>query len=517
MKKLDTNYIKSEFTKIQNYFLTGRYDKVIEKTLVLLKKDPGQFAFYNYIGLSYRQLNKLEDAEKIFNRALKLFPNSLSIICNLGSLYRIMQKYEQSEYLFQRGLQIKKDDFNILCNYGNLKRDLNLNEEAINYYKKAYDINNKNVALLINMAAVYQINGEFESSKKLLKKIQSDFPKNTKADFMYSSIHNYSEIDEHRDMMLEKLNLELDNQNLDFLYFALAKSYADISNYKESSKYFIKANKEHYKQFPEYNFNNELKIFSKVKDLFKDFKFKNVDINTKPELIFIVGMPRSGTTLTHQIISSHSNVYGGGEMLIIGKIFNKKIHDNVYLDNFFKTKSNEFNEFINKTSKEIKKIFIQFSKEIILDKSPLNFIWIGFIKALFPTAKIIHCKRNLRDVALSIYKNSFEAGSLPWSYNDENIVDFINAYEDLMLFWNNLLQNEIYHCEYENLVMNKEDETRKLINFCNLEWEDQCIDHTKNKSSIKTVSIYQARKPIYTSSIKLSDNYLDYLDFLKKL
>ena len=309
----------------------------------------------------------------------------------------------------------------------------------------------------------------------------------------------------------------MQEQDKVYLYFALSKSYSDINDYKKSSEYFKIANMLQYTLMKNYDFDKEMEVFEIIKEKFKNYKFKSTKSNKFPSKIFIVGLPRSGTTLTHQIISSHSNVYGGGEMLIIGKIFNKKIHDNVYLDNFFKTKSNEFNEFINKTSKEIKKIFIQFSKEIILDKSPLNFIWIGFIKALFPTAKIIHCKRNLRDVALSIYKNSFEAGSLPWSYNDENIVDFINAYEDLMLFWNNLLRNEIYHCEYENLVMNKEDETRKLINFCNLEWEDQCIDHTKNKSSIKTVSIYQARKPIYTSSIKLSDNYLDYLDFLKKL
>ena len=106
---------------------------------------------------------------------------------------------------------------------------------------------------------------------------------------------------------------------------------------------------------------------------------------------------------------------------------------------------------------------------------------------------------------------------MPWSYNDETLVQFIKAYDDLMNFWNNKLSNQIYNCEYENLVDNQLDETKKIINFCNLDWQDSCIDYTKNDTGIKTVSISQARKPIYKSSIKLSDNYLEYLAFLNKI
>jgi hypothetical protein len=118
---------------------------------------------------------------------------------------------------------------------------------------------------------------------------------------------------------------------------------------------------------------------------------------------------------------------------------------------------------------------------------------------------------------LSIYRNFFDGGHLPWSYNEETLIKFIEAYKDLMNFWNEKLPNQIYSCEYENLVSNKLQETKKMIAFCNLNWEENCADHTNNDAVIKTVSISQARKPIYKSSIKLSDNYLNYLDFLKKL
>ena len=513
---IDINYIKSELVKIQKYFLEQKFEKVVEKTKKLMKKDPYQVPFYNYIGLAYRQLGQNLNAENTFKKGLKIFPNNISIICNLGALYRVMAKFAEAEYYLRRGLELKKDDFNILCNYGNLKRDLNKNEEAIKYYKEAYKINSLNETLLINLAGAFGINAEFEESRKVLKEIHVNFPKNTKADFMYSSIHSYQEDDNHRNQMINKLKLNLHQQDMVYLNFAIAKSYSDIKNYSESSKYFINANKNQF-NISNYSFENELKIFNIIKDRFKNFEFKNLYPSVEPNLIFIVGLPRSGTTLTHQIVSSHSKVYGAGELPIIINLFNNKIKDTSFLDKIFQDKDYDKNVFIQKFSQQVEKLFTQFDSKIILDKSPLNFIWIGFIKLLFPKAKIIHCKRNLRDVGLSIYKNFFDGGHLPWSYNEETLIKFIEAYKDLMNFWNEKLPNQIYSCEYENLVSNKLQETKKMIAFCNLEWEENCADHTNNDAVIKTVSISQARKPVYKSSIKLSDNYLNYLDFLKKL
>ena len=125
------------------------------------------------------------------------------------------------------------------------------------------------------------------------------------------------------------------------------------------------------------------------------------------------------------------------------------------------------------------------NNSIILDKAPLNFMWIGHINLLFPDAKIIHCKRNLKDTALSIYKNMFDASALTWTYNQDHLIGFVELYQELMNFWHKKIPNYIYDCSYEELVSNKENETRKLIEFCNLEWEDNCIDHTKNKTGIK--------------------------------
>jgi tetratricopeptide (TPR) repeat protein len=516
-KKVDVNYIKSEFAKVNNYFINKNFKKVIEKTLSLLKKDPYQIVFYNYTGLSYRQLGQYQNAEIIFKKGLKIFPRSLTILTNLGSLYREMLRYDDAEEYLNKALKINENDHACLCNMANLQRDLNKHELSIKLYEKAYKINNNNETLLFNLAGAYQIMNEFEKSKKILKEIHIKFPKNIKADYMFSTIHDYGEIDNQRNLMIKKFESQITTQEKVYLGFAIAKSYSDIKMYEKSSKYFVNANKLQHSLMKDYNFENDIKIFDIIKNRFENFQF-NLDVTKKtPDKIFIVGLPRSGTTLAHQIISSHSKVHGAGELPIINMIFRNKILDNEFLDIFFVNQNLKNNPALKGVVNDIEMFFNKFGSNIILDKAPLNFLWIGFIKALFPNSKIIHCKRNLRDTALSIYKNCFDGQSIPWSYNDKNLVKFIRAYKDLMVFWGNKLSGHIYNLEYENLITNQSTETKKIINFCNIEWDPNCLNFTKNKTPIKTVSISQARKPIYNTSNNLSDKYLEYLDFLKSL
>jgi len=508
-KKISLEYLQKELNKINNLFISKNYELVIEKATALLKKDPTQVTFYNYIGLSHRQLGELIKAEDIFKRGLKKHPHALSILCNLGAIYRQMELFSDAEKIFDRALKINPKSTNVLINFGNLKRDLNKFDECIELYKQALLLDDNIETLLINLAGTYQITGEFEKSKEILKKLQLKFPDNIIADKMLSTINFYNADDDHQKLMLKKINNpDLTTENKIPLFFALAKSYSDQKEYKNSSNYFIKGNDSQFKVFKNYNFDEEFNLFDTIKKKFTNQVFDLTRSPNVPNLIFVVGLPRSGTTLTHQIISSHTRVYGAGELPVLNSVLSKKIFDNDKLDE----------SYINKLSNETLSLFKQYDENlIILDKSPLNFQWIGFIKLMFPCAKIIHCKRNLKDTALSIYKNVFDGSSLPWSYNQENLLNFINLYKNLMAFWHTKIPNYIYDCEYEELVNNQASETRKIINFCNLDWEDDCMDFTKKGSPIKTVSIAQARKPIYKSSVNLNKNYTDYLHFLNKI
>jgi hypothetical protein len=179
----------------------------------------------------------------------------------------------------------------------------------------------------------------------------------------------------------------------------------------------------------------------------------------------------------------------------------KKIIKDIY------SKKNFFQDFVFKSLSEH-----NFESQVFTDKSVQNFLWIGFIKLFFPNAKIIVTDRNPKDICSSIFKINFKNGFMNFAYNQKDIANFYNLYFDLVNYWKKLYPKEIYTAKYENLINNNVIETKKIINFCDLEWDQNCLRHDKNKSAIKTASVSQARKPIYKSSINLSDNYSKYLN-----
>ena len=156
------------------------------------------------------------------------------------------------------------------------------------------------------------------------------------------------------------------------------------------------------------------------------------------------------------------------------------------------------------------------SSKIFTDKAPLNFRFIGFIKYLFPNAKIINCRRDPVDTIWSNFKNYF-SNSMPFTNDLEDIAQFYKLYEDLMAFFRKKFPEIIYDIEYSNLVENTEIEIKKLLNFCELKWDNNCLNHHKNERAIKTASSTQARKPIYKTAVKSSDRYKDYLKNIKSI
>ena len=152
---------------------------------------------------------------------------------------------------------------------------------------------------------------------------------------------------------------------------------------------------------------------------------------------------------------------------------------------------------------------------IITDKAPLNFKWIGIIKMIFPNSKIIHCTRDKLENSWSIYKNEFEQGML-FSNSFKDIVDYYELHDDIMNFWKDNYSKDIFELNYEELVNNSEQKIKDLIKFCELDWERSCLEFYKNKKSIKTVSFDQARNPIYKTSLKGSEKFKKYLIGLDK-
>ena len=266
-----------------------------------------------------------------------------------------------------------------------------------------------------------------------------------------------------------------------------------------------------------YNIAKDKELFLNIKKIFKDIDFKKFNNSQKDNIIFILGMPRSGTSLVEQIISSHSEVFGAGELPILSNIIKEKFIENEQLiNNKINSSFNELSILETLKLNYLKYIeYFNFNEKYITDKAPLNFRWIGFIKIFFPNAKIIHCTRDPKNNCLSMFKNLFEGG-LPFTYDEDDIVKYYKLYQDLMKFWHERFGESILNIKYEDMVEDNEIEIKRIINFCELNWEDSCLKFYNNKTPIKTMSTAQARQPIYKSSVKSFDKYREFLKIIDK-
>ena len=512
MKNIE--YLKNQLSIMLNLFKTKRFDELIEKGTLLIKKFPEQTIFYNITSLAYNAINKREHAINLLLRALKIEPNNFNILNNLGLVSSNMSADVKAQEYFERALNLKPDFLDALINFGNLKISQNKNEEAKKLFISALNINNKVIPAKISLAGYYEQTGNFEEARNLYHQVLAEDPNNTIADKSISLIHKYKVGDTHLKMMEEKVKNELDLEDKERINFALGKAYEDIGEYKKSFLHYESANKI-YKKNTNYNVKHDVELFEIIKKKFTNNKIAPLK-NNGQKLIFIVGMPRSGTTLAEQILSSHKDVYGAGELSFLSKSIEERVlTKEKKLDDTIHTLEPEVLEDIQK--EYLAKIKIFNSKEkYFIDKAPLNFRWIGFIVSIFSNAKIIHCNRNPMDTCWSSYKNSFSSSVMDYSYDFDDLAKYYKIYIDLMNFWKQKFNSKIYNLSYENLVANKESEIKKLLNFCELEWDNNCLNFHNNKKSVSTASLAQVRQPLYKSSVEKWKNYSNELEGLKK-
>ena len=512
--------LENDIKVLLNLFKSAKFDFVISKSKKLIKRFPEYVVLYNILGSAYQNTGALNLAKDTFLKGYKMDSNNIAIMNNLANVYKNNGEFELSENLFQKIIEKKPNYINAYVNLGNLKRDNNDFRLAIELYSKALKINDKIPVILYSLALAHQGLGQFDLANLFAEKTLLLDPKFTQADMLISQSTKYTPNNAHYLQMTSKIkNQEMnDNQKINLL-FALAKANEDIGEIEKSFGNLQLGNKIK-RESISFNVNNEINFFNRLKKIFKKIKFSTIlkeNIGTK-NIIFILGMPRSGTSLVEQIITSHSNVFGGGELVQLSKIVQKnlmindvisdeKINDLITDENFANQLRKDYYDFLQR---------FDANETFITDKAPLNFRWIGLIKILFPQSKIIHCTRNSRDNCLSLYKNFFEGG-LDFSYDQKELGTYYKGYLDLMNFWKINTSDLIHEAEYEKIIENPEFEIKRIINYCGLPWEEKCLMFYKNKTPIKTMSTSQARQPIYKSSVNSFDKFAPFLKDLGKI
>ena len=358
--------------------------------------------------------------------------------------------------------------------------------------------------------------GKFAQAAKHFKEAIQVTPNFVLAHRGLSRITKYTKQNEHFNEMVRIYN----NTNiLDFIgkveiAFSLGKAYEDIKSFDESFKFYNEAN-EIYRKKINFSITGEKKRFQNNKETFNKKLFEKYNrsgySSTSP--IFIVGMPRSGTTMIEQILSSHPKVFGADEIDFIPDLIKKNFGKND-LRSFFEDEIDFKEDSLRKIGKNyVHKIEkISNKSERTTDKLPVNFFSIGLIKLILPNSKIIHCYRNPKDNCFSIFKTHFTSGRIKYAYDLKEIVEYYKLYNDLMKYWNNVLPNFVYNIKYENLILDTESEIKNLVHFCNLKWTEVCLNFHNNNRPIRTASDTQARSKIYNTSIDSWKHYKKYLE-----
>ena len=517
--------LKDQIQSAVNVYKSGNLSKAEQVSKKLINANPNVTFLYNLLGLILTGQKKLDEAIECYEKGLKIDPNYALIYNNLGLLFFKKQTDEgisKAENYYKKSIALDNNISEPYTNLGNLHAHLNNNEVSINYHKKGIAISPKSHLAHYSISNVYIAVGNFLDAKKHLKETIKLNPNFFLAHRNLSRMTKYTKNEEHL-AELERIYKNIKKDEIEYsihISFALGKAYEDIKNFDESFALYKKANSLCRKRI-NFSIDSEIKRFNEIKNTFNIGlynKFKNTGhSNFSP--IFIVGMPRSGTTLVEQILSSHNKVFGADEINFIPQLIKKRFGNN-NMNLFFTGAVNFDEDDFKKIGKEYhdKVSKISNNSDRSTDKLPINFQSIGFIKLILPNAKIIHCCRNPQDTIFSIFKNYFPNRALGFGYNLVELVEYYNLYFDLMAYWNKLLPNFIFNISYESLISNTKDQIRNLLNFCNLDWQDDCLKFYNNKRPVKTASNTQVRKKIYRSSIDTWKNYDKYLkNFFEKL
>tara|TARA_A100000164_G_C21938739_1_gene789474 strand:+ start:924 stop:2447 length:1524 start_codon:yes stop_codon:yes gene_type:complete len=498
--------IKSLINLLIKKFEAGQFQEVIEKSIIVLKKNDNDF-LWNLLGLSFQNINQITKSIDCFKNAFNLNPKSFTALNNLGLSYKKLKNFKKAEEYLLESLEINPQHINALVNLGNVKNDTYFFEKAIFYYEKAISIDDKIPLIYLNISNVYQTINRIEDAKNYLNKAISIDPSFTIADQKLTKLENYKEKNPHIESMIKKFESnDLKDIQKVYLGFGLYKVFKDIKDYNKSS-YYLKIANQLQRKLLTYDINLHKSLSDKIKTIFSKLNLKDYDQNNSGKnYIFILGMPRSGTTLIEKIVSSHSKVSTISESNFIPeKIFK-------YINGDFEDLKIFLSSGLGNDYEKFMKSF-NIKNEIIIDKTLTNFWYLGFIKILFPKSKIIHVSRNPKDNCLSIFENLFDQPE-GWNSDQKELAEYYLIYKDLMNFWKELFGETILNIKYEELILDSEKNIRDLISFCDLNWEEECINFYKNNNPIKTVSVNQANKPIYKSSINKFKDYENDLDIL---
>ncbi len=526
------------------YKSNGQLDIAVKKFEQALALKPDYAEVHYNLGVTLRELDKIEEAIKSYKKAISIknaYPNAhynlgnalsslkqydgaikhleLALIFNprfaqaynnLGLLYKNLGKDQEAGKKFDEALIIKPDYAEAANFRGVIFQNSGDLENAMKYYQKSLEINPNLVDAYNNIGLAEKELNKTDNAIKAFENALSINPNFASAYYNLSRFKHYTLSNEQIAKMQLLLSTDgISQSDLIYINFALANANENFENQDDFFKYLHEANRLRKKEL-KYSFDTSQKLFSIIYEIFTEVPnstkkpLKTIKSDKRP--IFILGMPRSGTSLVEQIISSHASVYGAGELSTLTELLHPMLK-NKLSNGSDKNISSKKNLTLIREKYLDSLAHLDTSANFITDKTPANFQNIGFIFSIFPDAKIIHLKRDPRAICWSIYKSNWSGTGYGFSYNISDLVKFYSLYSNLMDFWHKKFPGQIYDICYEDLTSNQEQETKKLLEYCELDWDKNCLSFHKNKRAVKTASSLQVRDKMYQGSSEAWKKY----------
>ena len=486
---------------------TGRTSEALnanKKAVALSPQDAT--ARYN-LGITFTELNRLDEAEASYKKAITLKSNFVEARYNLGNTLKELGRLNEAEASYTQAIAFKPNYVEAHYNLGVMLKEQGRFGEAEARYRQAIVLKPDYGKAHCNLGETLQVLGKLKEAVAHYRQAITLNPYDTLA---HKNLSLSKKFDAQDEQYLRTLQLYLD-QNISeeqrcHINFVLAKACEDLGDFEKAFQHYREGNALR-KKLLNYDISQDLVLFKQIKSSYprierNSLKPENLSMHLVP--IFILGMPRSGTTLVEQIISSHSQVTGAGELPFAAQ-FGVAI-----ASGFSKPNNAALLDFRNKYLDKLKGV--SNGNLIVTDKMPHNFRYIGLLAAAFPEAKIVHVKRNPAAVCWGNYKVHFTSKSIGYCYGLDDVVAYYKLYQDLMGFWSETLEERFYDLDYELLTTNQNDETKKLIQYLGLDWDEKCLSPQKNTRHVTTASNLQARKAVYRGSSEKWKNYERFLN-----
>ncbi len=445
-----------------------------------------------------------------YEQALAIQPDNAEVHKNLGSAHHKLGQWQKALKCFEQALRLRPDYIDAQIELALVLRQLGRTEEAVVQLEQAIAMEPDHASAQISLALTLRDIGQGELATERLEQLISARPKCGAPYYHISMIKPKQELIP----VVEKLISDpgLPNTEVIYCHFALGNLFRGSKSFDQAFSHFLKANALHRETFSYDAKENSQTVDRLINVYSKRFFQGKLEFGSASQLpVFILGMPRSGTTLIDQILSSHALVHGAGELGAITSV-------NVSIALRLKY-ANSFPECMSLIDRKmVQEYSAQYLQELALhcptaaritDKLTENFLSIGLIKILFPGARIIHCQRNPLDNCISLFFHYFMG--LKCSFELMELGQYYLDYQRLMSHWQSLFPGEIFTVEYEELVMNQETVSKRLIDYLGLEWDDKCLDFHNNERSVMTSSNIQVRRPMYKNSMNRWKNYEKHL------